>query len=95
MSLSQEDDEITEVWYLLAMCLYCLKKKEEAFEALENAERLIKREEENIELADAILELREALDQGIEPETCLVDEEDIGFESSSEEGNVDSDTMVE
>lgn len=40
-SLVVEDDEILEVWYLLALALYSMEKKSAANEALLNAEKVI------------------------------------------------------
>lgn len=60
-SLSQEDDEIVEVWYLLALSLLSLNCHSASNNALLNAERLGLRDNCSAELVDAIAELREAL----------------------------------
>jgi len=58
--LSQEDDEIEEVWYLLALSQYSLDDRESAMVAIDNALTCCSTQK-NEDMMDAIHELCEAL----------------------------------
>lgn len=87
-SLSQEDDEIIEVWYLLALTLHSLDMKPSANEALLQAERLLEKDDEPLEeMADAIAELRMALGpvETFNDLDCDMNQADCDDEDSNEE----------
>jgi tetratricopeptide (TPR) repeat protein len=88
--LSQEDDDIVEVWYLLALSLFSQGSLSSANDALLNAERLLAGDERFLELAEAAAELREVIGA---PETIDADMDDIDTdvnEVEDEDGERDS-----
>ncbi|PJF19284.1 Tetratricopeptide repeat domain containing protein [Paramicrosporidium saccamoebae] len=92
-ALSQEDDEIIEVWYLLALSLYTQGSLSPAHEALLNAEKMM----EGVipELVDAISELREAIGT---PETlgdATMEDDDNNTEEVMDTCTEDSDDPAE
>lgn len=92
--LSQEDEEILEVWYLLSLCHFSEQSFLAAHEALQNAERLAMAGADCPELADAMAELRETLgaveqikeegDEGEEDEDEGEDEDEEEIEEDGE-----------
>lgn len=89
-SLSQEDDEISEVWYLLALSLYSLEMKPLANEALLQAERLLAMNGEHLEeMLDAVAELREALGpaEALNEPDCGMEQADVDDEDEDATGD--------
>lgn len=82
--LSQEDEEILEVWYLLSLCLFSEQSFLASHEALQNAERLATTGADCPELADAMAELREALG-AVEQIKALPQEEGEEGQNNDEE----------
>lgn len=96
--LTEEDDEIIEVWYLLSLCYYSLSKAAEArgqvedlpsHEALCNAEFLLERNPSQVDLLEACKELREAIGlEGFEDGSAEMDnDDDDGSASNSSDAD--------
>lgn len=81
-ALTQEDDEIVEVWYLLALALHASNQLDDSKAALECAVKLARREEhQSADITEAIIELQTAL--GVDPNGG----EMHGDEDAREDGN--------
>lgn len=92
-ALTQEDDEILEVWYLLAFTLYALDQTEDSKRALECAIDLARREpDQSTEIIEAISELQSVL--GMETESCEIQDDngedgnDIAYKSAPEDMDI-------